>query len=137
MNKTATKLPGCPIVMAMKGAGASLGLQSMAEIGDITRFTYKGALTAFAGVTPGVSESSSYKKSVPISKIGSAELRKILFQIMDYLIKTMSQDDPVYLFMNKKRAQGKPYYVYMTAGANKFLRIYYGRIKEYILVFSQ
>lgn len=31
-----------------------------------------------------------------------------------------------------KRAQGKPYYVYMTAGANKFLRIYYGRVKEYL-----
>ncbi len=28
--------------------------------------------------------------------------------------------------------QGKPYYVYMTAGANKFLRIYYGRVKEYL-----
>ena len=33
---------------------------------------------------------------------------------------------------SKKRAQGKPYYVYMTAGANKFLRIYYGRVKEYL-----
>lgn len=32
----------------------------------------------------------------------------------------------------KKRAQGKPYYVYMTAGTNKFLRIYYGRVKEYL-----
>ena len=31
---------------------------------------------------------------------------------------------------NKKRSQGKPYYVYMTAGANKFLRIYYGKVKE-------
>lgn len=26
--------------------------------------------------------------------------------------------------MNKKRAEEKPYYVYMTASANKFLRIY-------------
>jgi len=25
---------------------------------------------------------------------------------------------------------GKPYYVYMTAAANKFLRIYYARVKE-------
>ena len=25
--------------------------------------------------------------------------------------------------MDKKQAQGKPYYVYMTAWANKFLRI--------------
>ena len=51
---------------------------------------------------------------------------------MDVLIKTMPQDDPVYQFLDKKRAQGKPYYVYMTAGANKFLRIYYGRVKEYL-----
>ena len=58
-------------------------------------------------------------------------LRKTLFQIMDVLIKT-KPDDAVYLFMDKKRAQGKPYYVYMTAGANKFLRIYYGRVKEYL-----
>ena len=32
--------------------------------------------------------------------------------------------------------QGKPYYVYMTAGANKFLRIYYGRVKQYLLSLS-
>ena len=66
------------------------------------------------------------------SKRGSADLRKTLFQVMDVLIKTMPQDDPVYQFLDKKRTQGKPYYVYMTAGANKFLRIYYGRVKEYL-----
>lgn len=52
---------------------------------------------------------------------------------MDCLIKTIPQEDPVYLFMSKKRAQGKSYYVYMTTGANKFLLIYYGRVKEYLL----
>ena len=36
----------------------------MAEIGDITRFTHKGALTAFAGVDPGVNESGSYAQKV-------------------------------------------------------------------------
>ena len=56
---------------------------------------------------------------------------------MDVLIKTMPQDDPVYQFMDRKRAQGKPYYVYMTAGANKFLRIYYGRVKEYLCILSE
>ena len=39
---------------------------------------------------------------------------------MDVLIKTMPQDDLVYKFLDKKRVQSKPYYVYMTAGANKF-----------------
>ena len=133
MNETASKLPEYPVVMKMKGVGVSLGPQLMAEIGDVTRFTHKGAITAFAGVDPGVNESGTYEqKSVPTSKRGSAELRKTLFQVMDCLIKTMPQDDPVYLFMDKKRAQGKPYYVYMTAGANKFLRIYYGKVKEHL-----
>ena len=133
MDHTAAKLPEYPIVMAMKGVGPSLGPQLIAEIGDVSRFTHKGALTAFAGVDPGVNESGSYAhKSVPTYKRGSADLRKTLFQVMDVLIKTKPTDDAVYLFLDKKRAQGKPYYVYMTAGANKFLRIYYGRVKEYL-----
>ena len=133
MNAVASKLPEYPVVMAMKGVGKSLGPQLMAEIGDVSRFTHKGAITAFAGVDPGVNESGSYEqKSVPVSKRGSSALRKTLFQVMDVLIKTKPQGDPVYLFMDKKCAQGKPYYVYMTAGANKFLRIYYGRVKEYL-----
>jgi transposase len=103
------------------------------EIGDVSRFTHKGAITAFAGVDPGVNESGTYEqKSVPTSKRGFADLRKTLFQVMDVLIKMMPQDDPVYQFLDKKRSQGKPYYVYMTAGANKFIRIYYGRVKEYL-----
>ena len=133
MNETAAKLPEYPVVMGMKGVGPSLGPQLIAEIGDVTRFTHKGAITAFAGVDPGVNESGTYEqKSVPTSKRGSSFLRKTLFQVMDCLIKTKPQDDPVYAFIDKKRAQGKPYYVYMTAGANKFLRIYYGRVKEYL-----
>ena len=138
MNDTASKLPEYPIVMAMNGVGPSLGPQLIAEIGDVTRFTHKGAITAFAGVDPGVNESGTFsQKSVPTSKRGSADLRKTLFLVMDVLIKTMPQDDPVYQFLDKKRSQGKPYYVYMTAGANKFLRIYYGRVKEYLTSLPQ
>ena len=133
MNDTASKLPEYPIVLAMKGVGPSLGPQLMAEIGDVTRFNHKGALTAFAGVDPGKNESGTYaQKSVRTSKRGSAPLRKTLYQIMVSLIQMMPEDDPVYAFMDKKRSQGKPYFVYMTAGMNKFLRIYYGRVKEYL-----
>jgi transposase len=138
MDETAAQLPEYPAVMAMKGVGTSLGPQLMAEIGDVARFTHRNAITAFAGVDPGVNDSGDYsQKSVHASKHGSPTLRKTLFQVMDVLIKTKPQDDPVYLFMDKKRAQGKPYYVYMTAGANKFLRIYYGRVKEYLASLPQ
>ena len=138
MNNVASQLPEYKVVLSMKGVGPSLGPQLMAEIGDVTRFTHKGALTAFAGVDPGKNDSGSYsQKSVPTSKRGSSLLRKTLFQVMDILIKTMPQDDPVYAFLDKKRSQGKPYYVYMTAGMNKFLRIYYGRVKEYLAEYPE
>ena len=133
MDEAASTLPEYPVVMAMNGVGSTLGPQLMAEIGDVTRFTHRGALTAFAGVDPGKNESGQkVPKSCRTSKKGSPNLRKTLFQIMDGLIKRSPVDDPVYAFMDKKRSQGKPYYVYMTAGANKFLRIYYGRVKEYL-----
>ena len=132
MDETASALPEYPVVMAMNGVGSTLGPQLMAEIGDVTRFTHREALTAFAGVDPGKNDSGKHvQKSVRTSKKCSPHLRRTLFQIMDGLIKRSPIDDPVYVFMDKKRAQGKPYYVYMTAGANKFLRIYYGRVREY------
>lgn len=138
MEQTASMLPEYPVVMAMRGVGSSLGPQLMAEIGDISRFAHKGALTAFAGVDPGANQSGTYEqKSVRTSKRGSASLRKTLFQVMDVLIKTSPTNDPAYAFMSKKRAEGKGYYVYMTAGANKFLRIYYGRVKEYLASLPQ
>lgn len=138
MDETASMLPEYPVVMAMNGVGSSLGPQLMAEIGDVTRFTHRGALTAFAGVDPGKNDSGQHiQKSVPTTKKGSPSLRRTLFLIMEGLIKRSPADDPVYAFMDKKRAQGKPYYVYMTAGANKFLRIYYGRVKEYLATLAE
>lgn len=134
MRKLAAQLPEYPVVMAMHGVGDSLGPQLMAEIGDVTRFAHRCSITAFAGVDPGADQSGAYEaKSNRASKSGPPELRKALFLVMDCLLKTMPQNDPVYRFMDKKRAEGKPYLVYMTAGANKFLRIYYGRVKEYLV----
>ena len=138
MDETASALPEYPVVMTMNGVGPTLGPQLIAEIGDVTRFTHRGALTAFAGVDPGKNDSGQHiQKSVHTTKKGSPSLRRTLFQIMDGLIKRSPIDDPVYAFMDKKRAQGKPYYVYMTAGANKFLRIYYGRVKEYLSTLTE
>lgn len=108
MNETASILPEYPVVMAMKDVDPLLSPQLIAEIDDISRFTHKGVSTAFDGIDPGVNKSGSYaQKRVPISKRGSSDLRKTLFQVMDVLIKTHPHDDPVYQFLYKKRAQGK------------------------------
>lgn len=132
MNETTSGLPEHPVVMAMKGIGPSLGPQLMAEIEDVTRFTHNDSITAFAGVDPDANKFVyHFQKSVYSSNHSSPVLRKTPFQIMNILIKTIP-DDAIYLFMDKIRSEDKPYYIYITAGANKFLRIYYGRVKEYL-----
>lgn len=88
MKHLAEQLPEYPVVMSMYGVGDSLGPQLMAEIGDVSRFTHKGSLTAFAGVDPGANQSGAYEaKRTRASKHGSPELRKTLFLVMDVLIK--------------------------------------------------
>jgi transposase len=131
MDSLASTLPEYETVMGIKGIGSTYGPQLMAEIGDISRFPHRSSITAFAGVDPGVNQSGQMdSKSNRASKCGPPRLRKTLFQIMSTLLQLQPKDDPVYEFLDKKRREGKPYYVYMTAGANKFLRIYYGKVKE-------
>lgn len=133
MLTLATQLPEYPIVMRMFGVGPVLGPQLMAEIGDVRRFDRKQALVAFAGVDAPPCQSGTFdSKKRHISKRGSPRLRKTLFQVISTLIQHALADDPVFQFLDRKRQEGKHYYVYMTAAANKFLRIYYGTVLAYL-----
>ena len=133
MLRLSSELPEYPVVMAMRGIGEILGPQLISELGDIRRFTHKGALVAFAGLDAPPFQSGQFEShNRSISKRGPSTLRKTLFQVMDVLLKTAPADDAVFQFLDRKRAEGKHYYVYMMAGANKFLRIYYARVKEHL-----
>ena len=133
MQSLASSLPEYPVVMKMFGVGPTLGPQLMAEIGDVRRFHSKKALVAFAGIDAPPYQSGQmdiYSRS--ISKRGSSSLRRTLFLVMGVYLQTSPADEPIYQFMDKKRAEGKPYKVYMMASANKFLRIYYASVKAYL-----
>ena len=131
--RLAAMLPEYGVVSSMYGVGDITGAQLMAEIGDVRRFANRGALIAFAGVDPGVNESGKYcSQSVRTTKRGSPHLRKTLFQIVSTHLRQSPQNEPVYQFLDRKRAEGKPYLVYMTAAANKFLRIYHAKVRDYL-----
>lgn len=131
MDRLASQLPEYETVMAMTGVGKSMGPQLIAEIGDLRRFAHQKSLVGFAGTDP-IKDDSGDKvsDSKPSSKRGSPYLRRTLFVIMTILLQLQPPDDPVYQFLDKKRSEGKPYYVYMTAGMTKFLRIYYGKVRD-------
>lgn len=133
MLRLAKLLPEFPVVQKMYGIGPTLGPQLMAEIGDVRRFHSKKALVAFAGIDAPPNDSGQISGNhKAMSKIGSSALRRTLFLIMSVYLQNAPVDEPVYQFMDKKRAEGKPYRVYMMASANKFLRIYFASVKAYL-----
>ena len=133
MLTLAEQLPEYPAVMGMFGVGPTLGPQLIAEIGDVRRFYSKKALVAYAGLDAPPNDSGDVTgKHKSMSKIGASSLRRTLFLVMSVYLQNAPLDEPVYQFMDRKRAEGKPYHVYMMASANKFLRIYYATVKAYL-----
>ncbi|EPI11647.1 transposase [Enterococcus faecalis] len=106
----------------MGGVGEILSPQLITEIGDIQRFAPKQFLVAFSGVDAPLYQSGKFEaKNRRISKRGSGNLRKTLFQVMTCLLSNFLHEDPVYQFLECKCKEGKHYYVHMVAGCNKFL----------------
>lgn len=134
MNRIASSLPEYDTVMSMFGVGKVYGPQLIAEVGDTRRFRNRRAITAFAGLdAPPYQSGQLDVSSRHISKRGSAALRKVLFQITEVYILNKPEDEPVYQFIDKKRSEGKHYYSYRIAAANKFLRIYYAKVNQVLI----
>lgn len=133
MQTLASQLPEYPVVMEMFGVGPALGPQLMAEIGDVRRFHSKKALVAYAGIDAPPNDSGDITgRHRGMSKVGASSLRRTLFLVMSVYLQNAPLDEPVYQFMDRKRAEGKPYRVYMMASANKFLRRYYAAVKAHL-----
>jgi transposase len=102
------------------------------EMGDVTRFYSAKSLIAFAGIdTPPYQSGEFIGTRCKISKRGSKYLRKAGYEVMKSLkCKRPSTDIKVYEFIIKKENEGKSKTLAKIAGLNKFLRIYYARVKE-------
>ena len=130
--KTLSKMmPEYDTVLAMKGIGETLAPRFIAEVGDPRRFHSAKALIAYAGIDAPPYQSGQFIGTKRhISKRGSANLRKLGYELMDSVNKHKSSyyGDPVCEYFTKKRNEGKPYRVAMIAAFNKFLRIYHSRV---------
>ena len=132
MSELAKTLPEFSVVREMSGVGDVLAPRIIAEIGDVRRFHSASALIAYAGIdAPPYQSGSFYGSNRKISKRGSASLRKTGYEIMQALkIVQPQNDNAVYQYLIKKESEGKPLKVAKIAALNKFLRIYYSRVKE-------
>ena len=133
MQSSASMLPEYPVVMDMFGVGLTLVPQLIAEIGDAHRFYSKKSLVAYADIdTPPNDSGDVTGRYKNMNKVGTSSLRRTLFLVMSVYLQNAPLYKPIYQFMGRKRAKGKPYRVYMMASTNKFLRIYYATVKAYL-----
>ena len=132
MQEIAILMPEYDVVRNMKGVGDVLAVKLIAEIGDIRKYHSGNALIAYAGIdAPPYQSGNFYGTNRKISKRGSSLLRKVGYEAMRCLKSVKPIDDnAVYLYMLKKEAEGKPPKVAKIAALNKFLRIYFARVKE-------
>lgn len=131
MQELAKSLPEYSVVREMGGVGDVLAPKLIAEIGDVRRFHSGKALIAYAGIdTPPYESGQFIGSNRTITKRGSAALRKVGYETMRCIKMCPRPDDPVYQYVIKKEAEGKAKKSAKIAGLNKFLRIYYARVKE-------
>ncbi|PEP53044.1 IS110 family transposase [Bacillus pseudomycoides] len=75
------------IILSLPGVGLNTAIRLMAEIGDITRFTSNKQLNAFAGIDIRRFQSGKTCFKDRINKRGNKHLRKLLFLIIQNMIK--------------------------------------------------
>ena len=132
MNELARELPEYDVVRKMKGVGNKICPRIIAEVGDVRKYKNANSLIASAGIdTPPYQSGKFTANNIHISKRGNKYLRKCGYEIMKSLKATKPiNDSSVYDYIIKKENEGKPMDVCKIAGLNKFLRIYYARVKE-------
>ena len=108
-------------ILTIPGIGVSTGATILAEIGNIKNFETPAKLLAFVGGEPTIYQSGKFMLTrTSMVKKGSKYLRNAIFQAT----RAAFIIDPVMrAYVEKKRAQGKHFFVALTHGMKKMTRI--------------
>lgn len=117
-------------ITSIPGIGTVLGATILSEIGDISSFANPDKLLAFAGCDPSTYQSGKYTATnTPMVKHGSRYLRRALYCAADMAYV----NSPSFrAYIDRKRAQGKHYYVAMSHGMKKLVRIIFAVLSRNI-----
>ncbi|MBQ9327478.1 MAG: IS110 family transposase [Solobacterium sp.] len=103
----ARNVPYFESIVSITGIGANLAARIIAELGDMSRFTSRRAIAAYAGLNPKILQSGDVDGThLRISKKGNRHLRCLLYlgASCNYRLK---KHDPIYEFNQKKRQQSQ------------------------------
>lgn len=110
-------------LITIPGISYTLAAIILAEIGDIERFSTPAKLLAFAGMEPSTYQSGKYNASnTPMVKRGSTYLR---WAVMQAARLVAMRDKTFSNYLDKKRSEGKHFYVAINHVGKKLLRVIY------------
>ncbi|TVR13670.1 MAG: IS110 family transposase, partial [Planctomycetota bacterium] len=110
------------LMQTIPGVGIKTSAAMLAETGTLTRFISADALIAYCGLDPIFEQSGDGVVNKGISHKGPAKLRGMLFNAA----RTAVAHNPIIKsFYQRLTANGKPYYLAMTACMAKLVRIMY------------
>lgn len=114
------------IILSLPGIGLNTAVRLMAEIGDITRFNNNKQLNTFAGIDIRRFQSGKTFFKDKINKRGNKHLRKLLFLIIQNMIKQRRYgQNHIVEYYDKLKTQpyNKCHKVASIACVNKFLKL--------------
>ncbi len=117
-----------PNITTIPGVSTTTGAQIVAEIGDVKRFKNAASIVKYAGLNSGVDESGKFSaEGVPITKQGSPYLRRSLWLAAN---RARQFDPRLKAFYDKKRREGKPHRVAVTACARELCHVVYAVMRD-------
>ena len=110
-------------ILSVPGISYATGAVIVSEIGDFSRFDSPDKILAFAGCSPSTYQSGQlYSSHAKMEKRGSKYLRWALINAARYVCNW----EPTFAaYLEKKRSEGKHYYVALSHATKKLVRLLY------------
>ena len=115
------------LLESIPGVGDVLSTSLLAFAGNLRRFSNSKALVAYAGLNPRRCESGMWKGKSRLSKVGSRELRSVLY--MPAVVAGRC-NEVVKELMSRMESRGKTGKERVCAGMRKLLQLAYGVVKS-------
>lgn len=115
------------LLESIPGVGDVLSTSLLAFAGNLRRFSSSKALVAYAGLNPRRCESGMWKGKSRLSKVGSGELRSVLY--MPAVVAGRC-NEVVKELMTRLAGRGKSGKERVCAGMRKLLQLAYGVVKS-------
>lgn len=121
------------LIIGIKGIGEITSCDLIVKTGNFKEIDTPKKAASYAGVCPFPDSSGKMVKKSKVSHMADKELKTLLYLCSVAAVRT----NPEYkLYFQRKKSEGKPYYLIMNNVANKLLRTIYSIInskKEYSL----